>query len=268
MKFLAIIFAIVFNLSFCLGQKLTADVEFTAGKSLSNEVVVSVTIKKENIDGYIKFVQNFPENFTVKKIETIGGNFLVTDSILKIIWLIPPVEDTFVLKYSLLGPETEEVMEYNFEAYFEYLINTNTERYSLKASTFKTKQENTEVKSSEKTTYKSTTITSEKDNSGPINPKATTITPTATNALTTTTTTTNSTSSNLIYSVQIGAFTSSPNISGVEQMFTVKMENGVTKYLSGTFKTRAEADAHKQKMLSQGFSGAFIVIFKDGKILK
>jgi hypothetical protein len=70
------------------------------------------------------------------------------------------------------------------------------------------------------------------------------------------------------FRVQIGAFTLKPAIKGVPEPSTVVLENGVTKYFSGNFVTYEEAAKRKKEMIEKGFSGAFVVSFENGKIVK
>jgi hypothetical protein len=68
--------------------------------------------------------------------------------------------------------------------------------------------------------------------------------------------------------VQLGAFRNrlSENIfRGVPDLMTVKGEDGLTRYYSGAFRDVNEAAAHKVSMLLQGFEGAFLVAFREGK---
>lgn len=70
------------------------------------------------------------------------------------------------------------------------------------------------------------------------------------------------------FRVQIGAFTLKPSIKGVPEPSTVVLENGVTKYFSGNFATYEQAAKRKKEMIEKGFSGAFVVSFENGKIVK
>lgn len=72
----------------------------------------------------------------------------------------------------------------------------------------------------------------------------------------------------VIYRVQVGAYKrklSKQIFSGLPDLVTVTSENGVTKYLTGTFTDYNEAAKHKVDLLVKGYQGAFVVAFKDGK---
>lgn len=68
--------------------------------------------------------------------------------------------------------------------------------------------------------------------------------------------------------VQLGAFRKklSQNIfRDVPDLVTIKGDDGLTRYYTGTFQDVNEAAAHKVAMLLNGFEGAFLVAFKEGK---
>ena len=68
--------------------------------------------------------------------------------------------------------------------------------------------------------------------------------------------------------VQLGAFKKklSQNIfSGINDLVTIKGDDGLTRYYTGVFTDLNQAATHKVDMLGKGFSGAFLVAFKNGK---
>ena len=75
---------------------------------------------------------------------------------------------------------------------------------------------------------------------------------------------------NEVYKVQIGVFRNPPNKEALEkipEVTKVELEGrGLTKYFSGKFKTYEEAQAAVSTIVNAGFTGAFVVFFKDGKI--
>jgi hypothetical protein len=68
--------------------------------------------------------------------------------------------------------------------------------------------------------------------------------------------------------VQLGAFRRplSENIfREVKDLVTIKGDDGLTRYYTGSFTDVNEAAGHKVNMLMKGFEGAFLVAFKDGR---
>ncbi|MEZ4739265.1 MAG: thrombospondin type 3 repeat-containing protein [Flavobacteriales bacterium] len=72
----------------------------------------------------------------------------------------------------------------------------------------------------------------------------------------------------IIIRVQLGAFRYplSKNIfSEITDLVTIKGDDGLTRYYTGSFREVNPAAAHKVQMLLKGFNGAFLVAFRDGK---
>ncbi len=68
--------------------------------------------------------------------------------------------------------------------------------------------------------------------------------------------------------VQLGAFKMklSQNIfSGINDLVTIKGDDGLTRYYTGVYTDINAAATHKVDMLAKGFNGAFLVAFKNGK---
>lgn len=73
---------------------------------------------------------------------------------------------------------------------------------------------------------------------------------------------------NTVVRVQLGAFKQKLGrdiFSGINDLVVLKGEDGLTRYYTGAFSDVNPAAAHKVDMLKKGFSGAFLVAFKDGK---
>lgn len=75
-------------------------------------------------------------------------------------------------------------------------------------------------------------------------------------------------SDGVVIRVQLGAFRKplSQNIfTGINDLMTIKGNDGLTRYYMGSFTNVNEAAKQKVDMLLRGFDGAFLVAFKDGK---
>jgi len=105
-----------------------------------------------------------------------------------------------------------------------------------------------------------------------------------TNSVTNNTTTNNTTTNNtnagntnsnnsvsnqgIVLRVQLGAYSRrlSKNVfKDVPDLIEIKTEDGLYKYMTGSFKTMDAAAKHKVEMLLKGYQGAFITAYKDGK---
>jgi len=72
----------------------------------------------------------------------------------------------------------------------------------------------------------------------------------------------------LVFRVQLGAFRKrlSKNVfADVPDLIEVKGDDGIYRYLTGSFSTFDDAAGHKVNMLVKGYKGAFIVAYKNGK---
>ncbi len=71
------------------------------------------------------------------------------------------------------------------------------------------------------------------------------------------------------YRIQIGVFRNEPDESALIKIpKTTKIEipsKGLTKYFAGSYSTYRDALSDLNKVKDAGFSGAFVVVFKDGK---
>ncbi|MEO5644216.1 MAG: SPOR domain-containing protein [Bacteroidia bacterium] len=72
----------------------------------------------------------------------------------------------------------------------------------------------------------------------------------------------------LVFRVQLGAFSrpiSKGTFSDVPDLTVVKTEDGLYKYLSGSYATFEQAANAKAQLLVKGYGGAFIAAYKNGK---
>ncbi|TVR41746.1 MAG: SPOR domain-containing protein [Cryomorphaceae bacterium] len=72
----------------------------------------------------------------------------------------------------------------------------------------------------------------------------------------------------VVYRVQIGAFAnplSKDVFTGVPELLVLKGQDGLTRYVSGSFTNIRNAADHKVELLLQGFEGAFITAYRGGK---
>ncbi len=72
------------------------------------------------------------------------------------------------------------------------------------------------------------------------------------------------------YRVQIGVFRNAPDpnaLANLPEVTSLELEGrGLTKYFSGRYKTKKEAMEAIPDIIKAGFSGAYVVYFKDGKL--
>lgn len=92
------------------------------------------------------------------------------------------------------------------------------------------------------------------------------------NTSNTTSNTSNTTTakSNVVYHVQLGAFTNKPNKAKFAEYGSVKVveDAGMYKVLVGKFATLAEARTYKKTLLAKGAEGIFVVAYENGVRVK
>jgi hypothetical protein len=72
----------------------------------------------------------------------------------------------------------------------------------------------------------------------------------------------------VILRVQLGAYTrklSKAVFKDIDDLIEIRTEDGLYKYMTGSFTTFDQAAKHKVEMLLKGYQGAFITAYKDGK---
>ncbi len=76
--------------------------------------------------------------------------------------------------------------------------------------------------------------------------------------------------SNVVYHVQLGAFTNKPNKTRFAEYGAVKVveDAGLFKVLVGKFATLADARAYKKNLISKGAEGIFVVAYENGVRVK
>lgn len=70
------------------------------------------------------------------------------------------------------------------------------------------------------------------------------------------------------FRVQIGAYRnklSNDVFANLPDLFVIEGSDGLTRYLSGSFETMADAAGHKINLLIKGFDGAFVTSYRAGK---
>ena len=72
----------------------------------------------------------------------------------------------------------------------------------------------------------------------------------------------------MVLRVQLGAYKRklSKNVfRGVDDLIEIKTDDGLYKYMTGAYTSMDEAAKRKIEMLTNGYPGAFIAAYKDGK---
>jgi hypothetical protein len=266
---------IFFSLS-CYSQDLTATLKTDNSVVPGKDIFVEITINKPGLNGFMKYFQELPEGFSASAVETKGGDFTFADKGAKIIWVSPPSDDQMIISYKITTPLNASGT-INVGGKFSYVVSNERRVFDIVPQTVslgksaptvvakepvKEQIKETPVKENPvietKPKLEGTKTTEPKKETPPV------VNTTPAKAPATAATI----APGRTYRVQIGAFSSKPKIDGVFELTTIVLDNGVTKYFSGNFKTYEEAAKRKKEMIDKGFQGAFVVSFESGKIVK
>ncbi|MCW3086558.1 MAG: hypothetical protein JWP12_3924 [Bacteroidetes bacterium] len=270
-------------------QDITATVKTVSSAAPGKDFTVEITVNKAGVSGFMKYFQELPANYTATDIDSKGGNFTFADNGAKIIWISPPSTDQFVITYKITVPAGASGT-LSIGGKFSYVMGNERKVFDIapqavsiggsapaptpvktepvKESTPAPAETKPVVAETPKPTPASTPApvaekpkpVETKKEAPPVVTKPTPAPVPATAAA--------ASIPGRTYKVQIGAFSQKPHIDGVSEPSTLQLDNGMTKYFSGNFKTYDEAVKRKKEMIDKGFQGAFIVAFENGKIVK
>ena len=247
-----IAFLLVFNLmvTYCMAQEITASQKFPVNLSSGNEYTIETTINKGASKNFIMFSQPIPIGLNVTDIDCKGGRLKFMDSIVKITWIVPPVEESFTFTYKLTIPQ-KAPEEMKVEGSVFYIVDSDKREFKLPVKVIKIDGGQPNV--NEQTNIVETKTATAKPVSSEVTPQKSK--PTNTN-------------SGKTYKIQIGAFSTKRTIKNVPDISILETDKGITKYFTGNFPTKEAALAHLPGITAKGYKGAFIVAFENGKIVK
>lgn len=257
--------------------------EITAG----GEIVVSLTVEKEGVEGFAKLIENVPEGFKAVELNSATGNFIFENGKVRIIWLTIPEGDSYKAEYKLIhiGTNTGSI---KLNGKFFYVKGDKRTEFTLPAFSVKVKEkvepkelvvliQETEaveaVVESElveeiiipeveeiKDSLAEAVIVEVVEPETPVEEvlpiEVATVEPKETPA-----------ANVLFFKVQLGAYSSEKpqsTFGNLPDIHFIKTGN-IYKYYSGKFTNEASARAIIPEAQAQGFKGAFLVRFKDGK---
>ncbi len=101
----------------------------------ASELLVEVTIKKGDIRGFGKLQENLPAGFTAMEKGSAQAIFTTQDRIAKFVWLNLPADQDLKVAYKLRANGQPDG-DYTVSGEFGYLLNDETQRVAVGASTF------------------------------------------------------------------------------------------------------------------------------------
>lgn len=260
-------------------QELTATQNFPSNVYPGKDFTVEITINKGSLTGFMKFAQELPEGYTATVIESKSGSFTYADNAAKVVWINPPSDASFTISYKVSVP-ANATGSVNLTGKVSYIQNNERKVFDLEKKYFVVGNNGVAVAVTESkpggTPVAVTPVKTEEKAPTPVEKAPVEVKKESTPVVVPQTTTTTAkapatavaTSTGKVYKVQIGAYSQKPKLEGVPNISTFVLDNGITKYFSGSFSNYDEAVQHKKLMLEKGFAGAFIVAFENGKIVK
>lgn len=261
-KILSFLFFTFFSLN-CFSQDLTATVKTVNSVIAGKDFIVEISINKTGTGGFMKYFQELPPGYSATTIETKGGDFTFADNGAKIIWMAMPFENQLAISYKINTPENASGTV-PIGGKFSYIVDNERKIFEVTPVNviIGKVSESALPKETPKEIVKEIPV--EKKVSEEPKKEALTIIPPPSKAPATAA----SVVPGKTFRVQIGAFTTKPKLEGVPEPSTVVLDNGVTKYFSGNFKTYEDATKRKKELIEKGFQGAFVVSFENGRIVK
>lgn len=93
-----------FAINFSFAQNLTAIQRFPDSVTIGSSFLVTTTIYGGPLIDFMEFSQPLPKGFSAKNIDSKGGDFEFTKNEVKIIWLTPPMQDSYTIRYLIQVP--------------------------------------------------------------------------------------------------------------------------------------------------------------------
>ena len=264
-----------------VAQDLTASQNIPATVAAGSSFIVEIEVNRNNISGFMKFYQELPQGFTAIEMESKGGSFSSLENGVKIVWIAPPSEVTYSVRYKINVP-VDAAGTKTLTAKYSYIKNNERSFFELEPKTITIENAGTLAKAepskvlnasfgdnaiiTNKSTENAAVEKKSESSKGAISSENdVTASKSAENTVIKTT---KPAIPAKTYRVQIGAFTAKPNLTNIAEITTITLENGITKYFSGNFDSREQAAERQEKLSKAGFPKAFIVPFENGKIVK
>lgn len=256
------------------------------------EVVVAIEVTKEGAEGFAKLMETIPEGFKAVEFNSVTGNFIYENGKLRIIWLTMPDGETYRAEYRLVHDGSTSGVA-NIKGKFYYVQNDKRAEIVIPASPINVakkvekkevvavqplpklptvepvdtaaevieekKEEVVEVVEEKKEEVIESVVETVKPAEVveiKVEEKKEVVVEEKKEGV-------------LLFKVQLGAYSSekSSSIFGSLPDIHFVKTGKVYKYYSGKFTNEADARSVIPQAKAQGFTGAFLVRFKDGKRL-
>lgn len=252
------------------------------GGATANEYNVLVKIKKGGIKGFAKFQEVLPVGYNAKGDKLNGSSFSVSDGKLKFVWVSLPTDDELVVSYVLEKTPSAAADAKLDNGEFSYLENDQSKKVKMAIDAIGSKTTTDVVKT--ETPAQTLTVAAEPTtqpvvtNTEPVKTTPVTSEPVKTEPVATAepvksepSQTVAKKQGNVIYNVQIGAFTNAIQSDVLAKKFNLseniksEMAQGFNKFMVGNFNEYKEARSHRENIKQKGCSSAFVVAYNGAK---
>ena len=258
-------------------SNIVAARNITSGAN-ANEYNVEVKIKKGGVKGFAKYQEVLPAGYNAKGDKLNGSSFSVSDGKLKFVWVSLPTDEELVVSYVLEKTASAASDAKLDNGEFSYLENDQSKKVkmpidvlgnSTSAAVAKvTEPTPTPTVATEPTTQPVATTTEPVKTEPTTTPEPIKTEPVAT---TEPTQTVAKKQGNVVYNVQIGAFTNAIQSEVLARKFNIsetiksEMAQGYNKFMVGNFNEYKEARSHRENVKQKGCSSAFVVAYNGAK---
>ena len=248
----------------------------------ANEYNVEVKIKKGGIKGFAKYQEVLPAGFNAKGDKLNGSSFSVSDGKLKFVWVSLPTDEELVVSYILEKTASASADAKLDNGEFSYLENDQSKKVKMAIDAIGNKSADivkTETPVTTPTVAAEPVTTSQVTTTEPVKTEPTTTTePVKTEPVATTepvksepSQTVSKKQGNVVYNVQIGAFTNAIQSDVLAKKFNLseniksEMAQGFNKFMVGNFNEYKEARSHRENIKQKGCGSAFVVAYNGAK---
>lgn len=254
------------------GQTISITGSFPDSVSPGQLFEVPFTIEKGSVSSFAKFQVDVPSGFYANPVDIHGGNWTFEQSRAKIVWVSIPAEASFSVKISFKTPAMVSSTS-QFNVKFFYLENNVKKELDLNPYVVKIAgAEGSAISSNPISTSTVTSISNTATETVTANTNANTSNVGENQTVKETPTTTEikpATNVNIIFRVQIGAFSTKPpqsKFAGLKDIWMYE-ESGLTKVTTGKFSSLKDAEDFKAQLKTKGTDG-FVVEFDNGVHVK
>jgi hypothetical protein len=99
------------------------------------ESLIEITINKDDVSGFAKVQQIFPEGFSAEPVETKGATFSFKDNKIKFIWMALPAEKEFTISYKIKPNETTKG-NFTLSGKFSFISESERKNIEIPSANF------------------------------------------------------------------------------------------------------------------------------------